>query len=167
VFFFDEGRFGLKSTLTRIWAKRGTDVKIKKKDGYESFYVYSSVSPYSGKDFNLFLPEVNTAMMNIYLRELSKEYSDKEIMMIMDQAGWHKSKELKIPSNIKLLFLPPYSPELNPVEKLWRWIRIEATHNWVFDYLGQLMDAVQKAFIKLTAEKLSRLCSCSYLLSFK
>lgn len=167
VFFFDEGRFGLKSTLTRMWARRGTYVTIKIKDGYKSFYVYSAVSPLSGKDFSLFLPEVSTEMMNIYLREMSKMYSDKKIMIIMDRAGWHKSKKLKTPNNITLLFLPPYSPQLNPVEKLWRWIRKEATHNKMFTSLGNLMDAIQKAFLELTTLKLVDLCQCSYLLSFK
>lgn len=120
-----------------------------------------------GEDFSLFLPEVNTEMMNIYLQEMSKEYSDKQIMLIMDQAGWHKAKELKIPDNITLLFLPPYSPQLNPVEKLWRWIRKEVTHNKIFPSLERLMDAIQKVFSKLTAPKLVNLCQCSYLLSIK
>ena len=55
--------------------------------------------------------------------ELSKSYNDKRILIIMDQAGWHKSKNLILPKNIQIEFLPPYSPELNPVEKLWQWLR--------------------------------------------
>lgn len=102
-------------------------------------------------------------MMNIYLQELSKAYADKIIMLIMDQAGWHKSKELFIPPNIKLLFLPPYSPELNPVERLWKWIRAEVTHNMVFDSILEIMDAIQTVFKKLTKQKIYTLCHCSYL----
>lgn len=163
VFFFDEGRFGLKSTVSRVWAKRGVPVEVKKKDGYESFYIYSAVSHHSGDDFHLFLPEVNTEMMNTYLEHLSHNYKDKEIMLIMDKAGWHRAKDLCVPQNVILLFLPPYSPQLNPVEKLWKWIRSEATHTMVFDTITKMMDSIQNVFPKLTVTKLSTLCHCSYL----
>jgi transposase len=120
---------------------------------YESFYIYSCVSPHSGESFSLFLPEINTAMMNIYLGEFLKEYSDKDILIILDQAGWHKAKDLKLPPNISLMFLPPYSPELNPVEKLWPWLRKEVTHNHLFQTLEALMDAMEKEFRKLICSK--------------
>ncbi len=105
--------------------------------------------------------------MNIFLKEISKEYSDKQIMLIMDRAGWHRARKLEVPNNITLLFLPPYSPQLNPVERLWRWIRGEITHNKIFVSLEILMDAIQKAFSELTALKLTNLCQCSYLLNIK
>ncbi len=142
VFFFDEGRFGLQSTLMRIWAKRGEPLSIRVKQGYKSFYIYSSVSPQTGDDFSLFLPEVNTEMMNIYLDNLSKEYGDKEILVIMDQAGWHKSNDLNIPKNIQIKFLPSYSPELNPVEKLWQWLKKEALHNNLGSFVIKLQGFV-------------------------
>ncbi len=147
----------------RIWAKKGEPLNIKVKQGYQSIYMYSSVSPHTGEDFSLILPYVNTEMMDIYLEELSKAYSEKEIFIIMDQAGWHKSKELKIPQNIKIEYLPPYSPELNPVEKLWQWIKKEAVHNEVFDTIEQLMESVQDEYLKLSTERLAKLCPCSYL----
>ena len=68
----------------------------------------------------------------IYLRELKKAYSDKNIMLIMDQAAWHKSNSLNKFENIYIKFLPPYSPELNPIEKLWWWLRKERIHNNIF-----------------------------------
>ena len=61
--------------------------------------------------------------MNIYLDELSKAFTDSNIKLIMDQAGWHKSQGLRVPDNIQIEFLPPYSPELNPVERLWKWLK--------------------------------------------
>jgi transposase len=163
IFFFDEGRFGLQSTITRVWAKRGEPVNVKVQQGYESFYSYSCVSPHSGESFSLLLPEVNTDMMNIYLDEFSKEYSNKDILIILDQAGWHKAKDLKVPENTALMFLPPYSPELNPVEKLWHWLRKEVTHNSLFKTLEELMDGLEKEFRKLTPQKFAQLCHCSYL----
>jgi len=109
------------------------------------------------------LPQVNTEMMNIFLEELSKAYSEYKILLIMDQAGWHKSKELNIPPNIEIEFLPPYSPELNPVERLWKWIKKEAVHNKVFATLEQLMESVINEYQKLSSEKIASLCACSYL----
>ena len=101
--------------------------------------------------------------MNIFLYEFSKKYKDKNVLVILDQAGWHKAKGLKVPSNINLMFLPPYSPELNPVEKLWQWLRKEVTHNNLFKTLEALMNALEKEFRKLTSQKFAQLCHCSYL----
>jgi len=102
-------------------------------------------------------------MMNIFLDEFLKQYSDKDILLVLDQAGWHKAKDLKVPPNTTLMFLPPYSPELNPVEKLWQWLRKEATHNNLFKTLEEMMDALENEFRKLTPERFVRLCHCSYL----
>lgn len=149
--------------MTRIWAKRGETLRVKVQQGYKNFYVYSCVSPHSGESFSFFLPELNTEMMNIFLDKFSKKYSDKNIFLIMDQAGWHKAKDLKVPQNTKLIFLLLYSPELNPIEKLWQWLRKEVTHNNIFKTLDALMDALEKEFRKLTPQKFAQLCHCSYL----
>ena len=149
--------------MTRIWAEKGKTVEVAVKQAYKNFYVFSSVSPITGEDFTLFLPEVNTDMMNIYLDEFRKKYPDKCILLFMDQAAWHKSKSLEKSDNVKIIFLPPYSPELNPVEKLWWWLRNETTHNMIFETIDHLMDALEKKYQELTPEKLKTLCNCSYL----
>jgi len=133
------------------------------KQAYKNFYVFSSVSPVTGDDFTLFLPEVNTDMMNLYLDELVKEYPGKNLLLFMDQAAWHKSRSLKKLDNVKIKFLPPYSPELNPVEKLWWWLRKETTHNMIFETIDHLMDALENKYRELTPEKLKTLCDCGYL----
>lgn len=149
--------------MTRVWAEKGKSIEVKVKQGYKSFYIFSSVSPHTGDSFSLFLPEVNTEMMNIYLNEFEKEYSDKKILLIMDQAAWHKSKSLEEFEKIQIRFLPPYSPQLNPVEKLWWWLRKERTHNNFFKNLDEMMDRLEDEFRKLTPKTLSNLCACSYL----
>jgi len=101
--------------------------------------------------------------MNIFREEFLKEYSDKEVLIILDQAGWHKAKDLKVPPHITLIFLPPYSPELNPVEKLWQWLRKEVTPNHWFKTLEALMNALEKEFRKLIPLTFILLCHCSYL----
>lgn len=162
-FFFDEGRFGLQSTLMRIWAKRGMPLSLKVHQGYTNFYLYLCVAPSSGESFTLFLPEVNTDMMNVFLDELSQTYPDREIVLALDQAGWHKAKNLQLPGTITLVYLPAYSPELNPVEKLWQWLRKEVTHNALFHTLKDMMDALEHEIRRITSDSLAQLCHCSYL----
>ena len=84
--------------------------------GYKNFYLYSGVDTKDGSSFSLIMPSVNTETMNVFLAELSQEYSSDKLALIMDGAGWHKSSDLKVPENIKIFFLPPYSPE-EAVEK--------------------------------------------------
>jgi len=113
--------------------------------------------------FHLLLPFVNTEMMQIYLDELSQSLGEKEIILIMDQAGWHKSKALVVPKNVDIWFLPPYSPELNPVERLWKMIKRNTLHNRLYDSLKQLEKAVVEYFDTLNSEVLMKLCTCSYI----
>ena len=90
---------------------------------YKSFYLYSAVKPISGDSFSLLLPQVNSSCFNLFLQKMAEETNGRKIVLIMDGAGWHKSKELTIPENIEIMYLPPYSPELNPVETLWQYIK--------------------------------------------
>lgn len=111
---------------------------MKVKLGFKNFYLYSAISPKTGKDFSLVLPLVNTDCMNVFLEEFSKELGEQKVLIIMDGAGWHKSKDLKIPPNIRIELLPPYCPELNPVERLWKYIKDNTIKNKVFETLEDL-----------------------------
>ena len=123
VFFFDESRFGLHPSMGRCWARKGVRVSAPVSPSYQNFCVYSGVSPLSGDAFFLFLPWGNTEMINLYLAEMSAAFPDKEIMLIWDQAGWHKSNSLEVPKILFLNLCHPIPPELNPVEKLWQCTR--------------------------------------------
>lgn len=101
--------------------------------------------------------------MNIFFDELTQKYPDREIVIALDQAGWHKAKDLKHIDTITLIYLPPYSPELNPVEKLWQWLRKEVTHNAIFRKLEDMMDVLEHEIRHLTSDRLAQLCQCSYL----
>lgn len=166
VMFFDEGRFGLRSTTMKKWAEKGKLTTVKVMQGFKNFYAYSAVCPFDGDNFSLILPSVNTECMSVYLEELSNSNPESKIILIMDQAGWHKSKELKVFDNIEIIYLPPYSPELNPVEKLWEWIKKECSHNFIYQDLELLSDAVSKEYQKLTNIDFKRLCNCNYLSFF-
>jgi transposase len=115
----DEARFGTHSKQGHGWFPTGKRSRVAVKLGFKNFYAYSAIEVKTGEAFNLILPKVNTELMNVYLQEMSKHYLEENITLIMDGAGWHKSKKLIIPFNITIIYLPPYSPELNPVERFW------------------------------------------------
>jgi len=167
IFFFDEGRFGLMPTTGRFWTKKSVRPVVKVQTRYANFYTYSAVSPLTGASFSLFLPRVNAAMMNLYLKEMSANLSGSPCLLVMDGAGWHKSKDLIIPDNIQILFLPPYSPELNPVERLWRWLKRHSLRNRFHQNIENLMDAVQILLQQASYVFLQSLCSCKYLTHYE
>ena len=86
-------------------------------------YAYGAVEPVTGEHFFLVLPRCDTICMNVFLEELSKTYHEDQILLVCDGASWHKSKGLKIPGNITLLHIPPYTPEMNPIEQIWKQLR--------------------------------------------
>lgn len=100
--------------------------------------------------------------MNIFLSEFAKVNKDQKIVMVMDGAGWHKSDKLKYPKNIRIIILPPYSPELNPVEKLWQYIKDHTIKNRIYKTLPQLERAVCKFVSGLNLEIIKSVCGVSY-----
>ena len=163
IWFYDEGRFGLKPCTGRTWAKRGKRPLAYVKPGYKNFYLFTAVNPVTGEEFTLQLPEVNTEMMNLYLAHFREVSKDSHIILVVDGAGWHRAKDLVLPSGIELLHLPPYSPELNPVERLWQWLRRHVCRNRIFDSLEELASALTLVWPKLTPTFLASLCRCNYL----
>lgn len=105
-------------------------------------YVYAAVCMALGKMTSLILPYANTEMMNLFLQEVSEDFKEYFVIMLIDRAGWHMSKKLRVPENIRLIPQPPYSPELNPVEHVWEHLREKATHNKAFKSLDQLQDTL-------------------------
>lgn len=153
----------MKPTLGRCWARRGIRPRALVKPAYHNFYLYASVSPHSGESFILFLPWVNTEIMSLYLKQLAATYADQEIILIMDRAGWHQASNLIVPANLTIIFLPPYSPELNPSEKLWQWLRRHVCRNRLFQSEKELMDSLQQTLNQMSPKQLATLCHCSYL----
>ena len=101
-------------------------------------YTYGAVSPVDGKFDSLVLPHVNTECMQLFITEIARRYPQENIVMVVDGAGWHQSKSFVMPSNLRLHFLPPYSPELNPQEHIWDELREKYFHNQAFDSMDAL-----------------------------
>ena len=124
----------------------------------ESMYVFAAVAPSLGRLVALVLPEANTAMMNLFLEEVSRTFADFFLVMQVDQAGWHRSKTLVVPANIRLIQQPAHSPEVNPVEHLWEELREKYLHNRVFASLDLLIEELCRGLNAL-AENTARLSS--------
>lgn len=112
---------------------------------HQYVYAYAAVSPMDGRLDALVLPEVNGQWMQEFFNEVASRYPSENIVMVVDGAGWHKSKSFVMPVNLKLLFLPPYSPELNPQEHIWDELREKSFHNKTFRSLDLLEDHLVEA----------------------
>ena len=145
----------------RAGGSRPTAVKQTR---YEWVYLYAAVEPSTGASVALQAPHVNTGTMSVFLRMLAEEIgADEHAIVVMDQAGWHVSRSLKVPDSITILLLPPYSPELNPIERLWAYLRSHYLSNRAYDDYRHLLDAGADAWRELTPETLRSVCACDYL----
>jgi transposase len=145
VFFEDEARFGRISREMFCWVKKDSVPTVARQMIREYLYAYSALSPQTGDCFSIISPYCNTDAMNCFLNQLAAQYSQYRIIMILDKAGWHISKGLQLPDNLMLMHLPPYSPELNPVELLWREVRAKYFHNRIFDTLDDVEGTLSQA----------------------
>jgi putative transposase len=127
-YFQDEARFGQKGTITRVWARRGSRPRAVQQTGYTSLYVLAAVCAATGAMSALIMPALNTAVVNLFLEQFARELpAGVHAVLIWDGAGFHTGLDVVVPSNVSLIQLPPYSPELNPVENLWHYLR---AHHW-------------------------------------
>jgi transposase len=138
--FQDEARFGRISDVRRCWAPKPIRPLCQAMLTHEYTYAYGAVDVCTGELDSLILPSVNTQCMQLFLDEVSKRHAQEKIVMVIDGAGWHSSGKLKAPENIYLLKLPPYAPELNPIEHVWDELREKFFHNKVFASLDALED---------------------------
>jgi hypothetical protein len=122
VWSMDEHRLGLHPILRRIWIPEGEVPLAKVQQKYKWMWLYGFVHPESGETYWWILPQVNTQVFNRVLTDFAQEYGigeNKRILLVVDQAGWHTSHNLILPEGIDLIYLPAYSPELQPAERLW------------------------------------------------
>lgn len=149
----EEGRFGRISRPKRCWAPPGMRPLAPAQVVRASMYVFAAVAPALGRFAALVLPEANTAMMKLFLEEVSQTFADSFIVMQVDRASWHHSKALLIPANIRLIQQPAYSPEVNPVEHLWEELREKYWHNRLFSSLELLVDELCRGLNDLAGDQ--------------
>jgi transposase len=164
VYFEDEARFGTQGTLTRVWAPKGSRPWAVRQNGREWLYVLMAVCVSTGAASALIMPELNTDVLNLFLEQFSRELpGGVHAVLIWDGAGYHTSGGLVIPDNVSLIQLPPYSPELNPVENLWHYLRSHHWSNRSYEgYEGLQEEAVRSLRFVSEAETLKSICNADY-----
>lgn len=143
IFFQDEARFGRIDDLRRCWAPAGIRPLLKKQIVREYTYAYGAICPFDGDSCFLVLPSMNQDWMMLMLQEMAERYKDNFLLVICDGASAHKIDKELLPDNIKLTYLPPYSPQLNPQEYIWDDMREKFFYNLAFDS----MNAVENQLI--------------------
>ena len=152
IWFQDEARIGQKNGIVRQWAKRGTRPRQPADQRYANAYIFGAICPALGKGAALVLPQADTQAMQLHLEEISRHVATgSHCVVLLDRAGWHTTSKLKPPSNLTLIFLPSRSPELNPVENIWQFLRANCLSNRVFDTYDDIINACCEAWNSLIA----------------
>lgn len=160
----DEARIGQQGTLTRLWGQTNSRPTAVRQTEYEWAYLFAAVNPLTGASSALIAPTVNTHYMNKHLQFISREAgTDAHVVLVLDQAGWHLAKALKVPDNITLLYLPPYSPELNGAERIWSFMRGHYLSNRVFKDYDELFESIKKAWNLLDPARLKTLTHVAWI----
>ena len=135
VWFQDEMRVGQKNKLTYRWARKGSRPRAAHDQRTQSTYLFGAVCPERGAGAALVLPACNCEAMKLHLDEIATKVAlGAHAIILLDQAGWHGAKALQVPHNISLLPLPPRSPELNPQENIWQFMRQNWLSNRIFKF---------------------------------
>jgi transposase len=147
VYFQDESRFGQQGTTTNVWAQRGSRPTAVRQTEYQYLWVIGAVCPETGHAEGLLSPQLNTKIINTFLEQFSATIPEGEhVVMIWDGAGFHTAKVLRVPANVTLVQLPPYSPELNPIENLWHYLKSHYWSNRDYADYDALEDAAMTAW---------------------
>jgi len=139
LFFQDEARFGRLYEPASCWAPLGIRPVVPSQMVREYMNVFGAIDPIEGDKFFIIAPACNTLWMNAFLQGLSEHIGIDYALVCLDQAAWHTTKNLIIPDNIRLFFIPPRTPEMNPIEQLWQVIRKEFK-NKLFKTLDKVVD---------------------------
>ena len=148
--FEDEAGFGRINRPKRCWCRKGIRPSVPCHHIREYRYAFGAVEPITGEHCFLVLPRCDTACTNYFLEHIAKTYSNDQILMVCDGAAWHKSKGLKLPDNITFLHIPPYTPEMNPIEQIWKQLRSMGFKNEVFKTLDCVVDRLCETIRMLT-----------------
>jgi putative transposase len=163
--FQDEAGFGRINKPKYCWCRKGYRPSVPCHHIREYRYAYGAVEPQTGQSFFLVMPYCNTDCMNVFLRELSKAYSDDYILLVVDGAAWHRAKGMQIPENMSFIYLPPATPEMNPIEQIWTWLRLHGFRNEVFSTLDKVVDRLCQTICSLSEDIVSSITLRKWMLS--
>lgn len=148
VWFQDEARVGQKGTHAYIWSAIGSRPLMVRDNRHDSAYIFGAICPARAVGAAVLMPVANAEAMNEHLKEISTQIAPgAHAVLVCDGAGWHqRGKQLVVPDNISLLSLPPYSPELNPMENVWDYLRQNRLCAQVWDTYDDILEACKNAW---------------------
>jgi len=151
VMFQDEARVGRMGDPKACWAPMPVRPEVPAQLVRQYTHVFGAVSPADGQHDSLILPYADTDAMSLFLKEVARRHRGERVLMFMDQAAWHKAGALKVPRGMELAYLPPYSPDLNPQEQVWDWLREKHLANMDFKSLDEVEDAAEGGLRRMEA----------------
>lgn len=164
LWFQDEARVGQKGRVCHRWFPRGQRPPGSCDQRYLWAHLFAAVRPATGEGFALVLPEISTRAMQVFLDGFGATLAaDEHAVLVLDQAGWHGARALAVPGNVTLVPLPPYAPQLNPVERVWLYLRERHLSHRLLAGYDAIVDACCQAWNQLTPERLRSLTSYPYL----
>jgi len=166
VYFQDEARFGQQGTTTNVWASKGSRPTAVRQTEYEYLWVLGAVCPETGRSEGLLSPRLNTDVVQAFLDEFSRTIAaDEQAVLLWDGAGFHTSGKLRVPDNINVVQLPAYSPELNPMENLWHYLKSHYWSNRAYADYEELEEAAIDAWrtAVLDPDLMKTVCNAPYL----
>jgi transposase len=166
IYFQDESRFGQQGTTTNVWAKRGSRPTATRQTEYEYLRALGAVCPETGHAEGLLSPQLKAKIVGEFLAQFARTVpTDEHAVMLWDGAGFHASKQLRLPDNVTVVTLPAYSPELDPIENLWHYLKSHCWSNRAYDDYDALEQAAVDAWRKvaLDAELMKTVCAAPYL----
>lgn len=147
-----------------MWAPRGSRPTAVKQTEYQWAYISAAVNPRTGRALGVITPDMDTWVMNDLLLNLSRELGERRhAVLVWDGAGYHTSGRLEVPGNITLLPLPPCSPELNCVERIWLWMRSHDLSNRAYDDQPHVEHAIAESCARLGPHRIASICRTDWL----
>lgn len=164
LYFQDESRFGLLTHTGKCIAAKGVQPIVPYQHKFATTYLWGSYSPIDGNSFVWEINGVNTEIFEAYLKAFSLQRPNELKIVVIDNAGFHSTKHIEIPDNIKLLNIPPYTPELNPCEQIWKYIK-QRYKNQTFSSMDTLRDWLHTTVRSMAKETIMSICSNHHFLT--
>jgi transposase len=159
IWFQDEARFGQQNTTTRLWAEKGSRPRTIRQQQFDYVHIFGAICPANGKTEAIISPVMNIAVMAEHLTLISRaKEAGRHALVIADGASWHNNTALESIDNVSIMKLPPYSPELNPIEQVWQWLRQNELANQAFSGYEEIVQKVSDAW-NIFREDLTRVKS--------
>ena len=162
VWFQDEARFGQQNTTTRLWATKGTRPRAVKQQQFEYAYLFGAVCPATGDTEALIAPIMNMDVMEKHLSLISQKVpKGRHAVIVVDGAAGHQTHLTEKFDNLSIIKLPPYSPELNPIEQVWQWLRQNELANRCFNGYDDIVNECSRAWNVFISDVSSVIGLCS------